>query len=279
MKNPLMPDMRIAIFTQDDPLFVPHALGPLLIKHGHRTSALYLSGTGKRRQSRLAEIWRYVVLFGVFGFLRLVGKVIRARWLSHWHRYGGLNYPITPRDMADFCDIPVRHVRDMESAELTEELREEGVDLIVSVSYNWIFPKKLIETPPLGVINIHNAPLPHYRGLMPAFWQLLHDETQSAATIHQMVPEIDAGDILGWKDVPIVPEDTWESLVIRSKRISGELVSDVIDQFEACANEGRTLEGKPMDVGEGSYYSFPGFKDARAFRRKRRFWGRVENAG
>ena len=266
--------MRIAVFTQDDPLFIRHALGPLLVRHVDKTVALYLSGTGKRKQGRLAEVFRYWRLFGLRDFCILLGRVLSAKWISFWHRRSGMFYPVTPRDIGDYFGLPVRSVRDFTADELVEELRENSVDLVVSVSYNWIFSQKLIDAVPLGIINTHNAPLPNYRGLMPAFWQLLHDESESAATVHRVVKEIDAGEVLGRAPVPIEKDDTWERLLIRSKKTSGELLGDVVDRIAESAAEGNTPSGEILNLKEGSYFSFPTAAEGRAFRQKRCFWGK-----
>lgn len=216
---------------------------------------------------------RYLLLFGPAGFCTLILRLLRAKWRSWWHRYTAMYYPITPSDMADFCAIPIRRVKERSAEELAEELRNDGIDLIVSVSYNWIFSQKLIDAVPMGILNTHNAPLPNYRGLMPAFWQLLHGETESAATVHRVVKEIDAGEILGRVTVPIKPDDSWEALVIRSKKLSGWLLADVVEEFETCAEEGRQPLSETNPVGEGSYFSFPSAADGRTFRRHRKFWG------
>ncbi len=266
--------MRIAIFTQDDPLFIRHALGPLLVRHADRTVALYLSGTGKRKQGRIAELFRYLRLFGLWDFSILVRRVLEAKWISFWHRRSGMFYPVTPRDLGDYFGLPVRYVKDYTTDELVEELRKDSVDLVVSVSYNWIFSQKLIDAVPLGIINTHNAPLPNYRGLMPAFWQLLHNESESAATVHRVVKEIDAGEVLGSAPVPVEKDDTWERLLIRSKKTSGELLSDVVDRIAEAAAENRTPPGEILNLKEGSYFSFPTAAEGRAFRKTRRFWGK-----
>ena len=56
------------------------------------------------------------------------------------------------------------------------ELREKGVEFIVSISGTQMYRKKLREQTKYGIVNCHGALLPKYRGLMPSFWTLANGE-------------------------------------------------------------------------------------------------------
>ncbi|MCF6176051.1 MAG: hypothetical protein L3J71_09825 [Victivallaceae bacterium] len=86
-------------------------------------------------------------------------------------------------------------------------------DLFVSISCPQIIRKKLRERFVNGCINVHGAPLPKYRGLMPAFWMLKNNETEGAATVHVLDERLDDGDIILQQKVSISSEDTWDSMV------------------------------------------------------------------
>jgi methionyl-tRNA formyltransferase len=79
------------------------------------------------------------------------------------------------------------------------------VDLGISVFYGKIFKKDFIDS--CGrLINIHNGPLPRYRGMSPINWALKNEETEHGITIHDIHPGIDDGDIIAQLKYSIYPE-------------------------------------------------------------------------
>lgn len=98
---------------------------------------------------------------------------------------------------------------------LDEEARAEiatyHADYGVVVAYGKILPQALIEQFPLGLINVHYSLLPKYRGASPVESVLRNGDTVTGVTIQQLVKELDAGDILSVKQVPILTTDTmWD---------------------------------------------------------------------
>jgi len=83
---------------------------------------------------------------------------------------------------------------------LLQRLRGVQVDLLVNCFCNFKF-KTLLDMYP--VLNVHLAPLPRYRGRHPLHWALINGERSFGATIHRMSREIDAGEILWQKMLPI----------------------------------------------------------------------------
>ncbi len=80
-----------------------------------------------------------------------------------------------------------------------------SVDLGISVFYGKIFKKDFIDS--CGrLINIHNGPLPKYRGMSPINWALKNEEKEHGITIHDIHPGIDDGDIIAQLKYSIYPE-------------------------------------------------------------------------
>jgi len=78
-------------------------------------------------------------------------------------------------------------------------------DLVFSVYYDKILCQKFIDGCGL-VLNLHNAPLPRYRGVRPINWALKNREAYHGVTIHGIIAEIDAGPIYGQRMFPIDPD-------------------------------------------------------------------------
>lgn len=91
--------------------------------------------------------------------------------------------------------IRIYSLHDVNSEATHAILRKEQIDIGIFIYYDQIIRKDtlgLIRHP----VNIHNALLPEYRGCQPLFWQLLEKRKVSCISMHRMIGEIDAGDII-----------------------------------------------------------------------------------
>jgi methionyl-tRNA formyltransferase len=80
-----------------------------------------------------------------------------------------------------------------------------SVDLAMSVFYDKIIKEWFIRK--CGrIINLHNGPLPKYRGVSPINWALKNGESEHGLTIHEITPGIDDGAIIGQLKYSIYPD-------------------------------------------------------------------------
>ena len=79
-----------------------------------------------------------------------------------------------------------------------------ATDLAFSVFYDRIIRESFIGRCN-RILNLHNSPLPRYRGVSPINWALKNDEHEHGVTIHEIVPEIDAGPIVAQVRYSIYP--------------------------------------------------------------------------
>jgi methionyl-tRNA formyltransferase len=136
-------------------------------------------------------------------------------------------------------------------------------DLIVSIACPYILKSKLLNTPPLGCINIHHAPLPQYKGMMPTFWQLYHGERKVGLTIHYMVETIDEGQALLQENLPVEAGESLDNLIRRSKRHAAHCLTRVLRQLRS-----RTQSVITLDRSKSSYFTFPTQQQIREFRQR-----------
>ena len=80
-----------------------------------------------------------------------------------------------------------------------------SVDLAFSVFYDTIFPPWFIDKAKC-FLNLHNGPLPRYRGVSPINWALKNGEDRHGVTIHMVTPGIDVGPIVAQVCYSIYPE-------------------------------------------------------------------------
>ena len=89
-------------------------------------------------------------------------------------------------------------------------------DLFVSMSFNQIFRRTLINLPPMKTINCHAGKLPFYRGRNILNWALINDEKEFGITVHYVDEGIDTGDIILQQCYPISDEDNYSTLLERA---------------------------------------------------------------
>lgn len=147
---------------------------------------------------------------------------------------------------------PVR-VRDEEALAEIEAL---GAELIIVAAYAQLLPEKLLNMAPFGCINIHPSLLPKYRGAAPLRGPILNGDPVTGVTIMKMVKELDAGDILLQKELPLEPKETVRSLTPKAAALGAEMLLEVLDLIE----EGKA-ESTAQKDSESSYITQLG-KDA-----------------
>lgn len=132
-----------------------------------------------------------------------------------------------------------------ESYEVTVETDPVPSDLVFSVFYDRILKADFIGSCGL-VLNLHNSPLPNYRGVSPINWALKNGETFHGVTIHEVDPGIDTGAIYGQLLYSVYPFDEVKDVYQRAIEYGWTLFKETIP-----------LLGKiiPREQGEGSYYT------------------------
>lgn len=80
-----------------------------------------------------------------------------------------------------------------------------SIDLAVSVFYGRIIKENFIKRCK-KIINLHNGPLPKYRGVSPINWALKNNEHKHGVTIHDITPGIDDGPVIAQLEYSIYPE-------------------------------------------------------------------------
>jgi len=250
-------DIRAVFLTTNDPIYLPAFFDRVLESMAHKTKAVFIVPPLYRKQTVWGAFWRYFRTFGWEGVIGLVPRVIRAK-------IDGQSIKAVCKNQRVHSDI----IQDVNSPDFLRQLQSMEANLIISVSCPQIFKNPLINMPSLGCLNIHGAILPNYRGILPSFWMLANNEKQGGISIYMVNEKIDAGDLVSQKTFEILPEDTLNSLLRRSKAIAADQLLEVINGIEN-GNTTRT----PLDLSQGSYYSWPAVADLKRFRENgRRLW-------
>ena len=105
-------------------------------------------------------------------------------------------------------------------------------DAIIVVGYGRIIPQWMIDLPRLGNLNLHASLLPKYRGAAPIQWAIACGETVTGVTTMRIDAGLDTGDILMERELPILPDDTSETLAPKLADIGAELMIETLRGLE-----------------------------------------------
>jgi phosphoribosylglycinamide formyltransferase-1 len=115
--------------------------------------------------------------------------------------------------------------------ELVRMLQEAGVDLVVLAGFMRVLKAPMLEAFPGRIINLHPSLLPKYPGVEAWAQALVAGEKMTGCTVHYVDAGIDSGEIIAQRTVPILPNDTPESLHARIQIAERELYPEVIRGF------------------------------------------------
>jgi methionyl-tRNA formyltransferase len=157
-------------------------------------------------------------------------------------------FPSTEQ-LARAHQVPVFFADDLTTADEQKQLSALKPDLIFSFYYRNMIPEAVLSLPTLGAYNMHGSLLPKYRGRAPINWAVLRGEKQAGVTLHVMVKQADAGDIIDQQAVPIGPNDLSAEVQARATHAAVEVLARQIDSLKKG-----TAARRPQDSGEATYF-------------------------
>jgi len=145
----------------------------------------------------------------------------------------GLKLSPTPvKQVAQRHGIPVLTPEKLSDASFISELKTFPADLYVVVAFR-ILPVPVFTIPVHGTINLHASLLPKYRGAAPINWAIIHGETETGVTTFFIEQQVDTGNWILQRRVPIGPEETAGELHDRLSQIGADLLLETVDLIEA----------------------------------------------
>jgi methionyl-tRNA formyltransferase len=154
--------------------------------------------------------------------------------------------------VAELCaehGIPFITPDDPKTPELHAQVEAAQPDFIFSFYYRHMLPTALLTLAKRGAYNLHGSLLPKYRGRVPVNWAVLHGETETGATLHEMAAKPDAGAIVAQTAVPILPDDTayevFGKLTVAAEQTLWQALPVLL-----AGNAPRL----PNELGKGSYF-------------------------
>jgi methionyl-tRNA formyltransferase len=168
-----------------------------------------------------------------FDLVRVVPVMPEPTWtdsLTGWAAAAGVPYV----ESGDYRDLP--------------EFADGTLDLVFSCFYDKLVRADFIDRCP-RIVNLHNGPLPRYRGVSPINWALKNGEQSHGVTIHEITPGIDDGPIVSQVTYSIYPElDEVGDVYARALEYGWTLFTETMPLIDR-------IEARPQDESRATYYS------------------------
>ncbi len=151
------------------------------------------------------------------------------------------------KSFAQSRGITVLQPANLKSSIFLKQLKELKADLQIVVAFRML-PEVVWGMPKLGTMNLHGSLLPAFRGAAPIQWAIIRGEKMTGLTTFMLRHEIDEGQILRQREIPILDDDDAGSLHDRMMYAGSGLVLGSVDLIQAG-----TAELTPQDEMKASF--------------------------
>ncbi|MES2355143.1 MAG: formyltransferase [Pseudomonadota bacterium] len=152
-------------------------------------------------------------------------------------------------ELARIHRIPVITPDNPNTPEIIAQIAALQPDFLFSFYYRSMLATEVLQIPRQGAFNMHGSLLPKYRGRVPVNWAIIKGETETGATLHQMVEKPDAGGIVDQQAISILENDTALD-VFNKVTVAAEMV---LHRALPALIDGTALL-KPQNLSQGSYF-------------------------
>ncbi|MFI0402623.1 MAG: formyl transferase [Cyanobium sp.] len=146
-------------------------------------------------------------------------------------------------------DVPVHHTSAINGAETVEYLRDLAPELIL-VNGTQLLREPILSLRPQirhGILNLHTGLSPYSRGANCNLYMVLEGHPELVGvTVHHIDPGIDSGDIIRSAQVPMEPDDNFETIDVRSFDVGINLLLEGARDLV----EGRALRVRQWEQGK-----------------------------
>jgi methionyl-tRNA formyltransferase len=139
--------------------------------------------------------------------------------------------------------LPVEQPHSLAGAAAREKLADYQGDAMIVAAYGLLLPGAILDTPPLGCINVHASLLPRWRGAAPIQHAILAGDSETGISIMQMDAGLDTGPVLMRVPCPIRDDDTAGSLHDTLADLGADTLMRALEGIVAG-----TLEATPQDA-------------------------------
>jgi methionyl-tRNA formyltransferase len=264
--------MKIGIITTGSPRAAVMA-GPLIARHRELIAGIFIERRYVRGCQTPGQLFRaFVRCAGLRAALVYASEFATCAAALH-AKPGRSHHALST--VARKLGIPVESIAHANHADFIREYGALSPDLTILLDAGSILNKRILAVPRMGTINLHTGLLPRYKGMNTAFHSLLEGAVDIGCTVHEVIPEIDAGRILGQCKFAVDPD---ESLVWHRMRSSLEGAALLAQVVERISEEGwPDFAPMPEATCDAAPYSWPKKGEVERFRQSGRHLVRLRD--
>ncbi len=135
--------------------------------------------------------------------------------VSQPDRPAGRKMKLKPSDVktkALELNLPVVTPETVNTIAFREQIAELNVDAAIVVAFGQILGQKFLDLFPKSCVNVHGSLLPRWRGAAPIQRSIMEGDQTTGVCLQVMVKKLDAGAVIGEREIPIHTETTATSL-------------------------------------------------------------------
>ncbi|MEQ8303512.1 MAG: formyl transferase [Cyclobacteriaceae bacterium] len=153
-----------------------------------------------------------------------------------------------------FKSFPLEACANVNSSDFVKEIRSFSPDLFISIRFGKIFKEEIIRIPKYGLLNLHSAILPFYRGIMGTLHAIKEGNRNIGCTLHT-IPDagIDTGEIIEIAELDVNRE---KSLFWNIVQLYPRGVALIVRALKGMDSKGLFISQK-QNAHEGNYFSVP----------------------
>ena len=133
--------------------------------------------------------------------------------------------------IAEKLNLVIRCPTSLKTEDEFNFFKELNPDIVVVVAYGKLIPKRILDLPKKGFINIHASLLPKWRGAAPIQRAIMNLDKEIGISIMKIIEELDSGPIIKKIKIDIDPFDSSGKILERLSKIGAENIVTALDDI------------------------------------------------
>ena len=148
--------------------------------------------------------------------------------------------PSPVQKVAENLNLAIRCPNNLNTEEEFNFFKNLNPDIVVVVAYGQLIPKKILDLPKKGFINIHASLLPKWRGAAPIQRAIMNLDREIGVSIMKIVEELDSGPVIKKIKIDINPYDSSDKILKSLSKIGAENIVSTLDDI--FSNKAKFIE-------------------------------------
>ncbi len=132
---------------------------------------------------------------------------------------------------AENLNLSIRSPNNLNTDEELNFFKNLNPDIVVVVAYGQLIPKKFLNVPRKGFINIHASLLPRWRGAAPIQRAIMNLDNETGISIMKIAEELDSGPVMKKIKINISPSDTSDEVSEKLSNAGSENIVEALDDI------------------------------------------------